>query len=202
MTISEINYKVKKKLKNIVRYYFFQYPRVLKYKLLSDPSVRIKGSVKQLQPILFVGQGDVIFGNNIDIGYFPSPYYFNSYSHIDLRGDGASVIIGDNVKINNNLSIISSNSSITIQKNCLIGLNVTIMTSDFHNTNPKKRRCENCEDFPVLIEENVFIGNNVTILKGTIVGKNSVVANGTIVSKNVPANVITAGIPNKTIKVL
>lgn len=36
MTINEFSFKVKRKLKNIIGYVLFQYPRVLKYKMLSS----------------------------------------------------------------------------------------------------------------------------------------------------------------------
>ncbi len=36
MTINEFAFKVKRKLKNLAGYYLFQYPRILKYKLLSN----------------------------------------------------------------------------------------------------------------------------------------------------------------------
>jgi len=75
-----------------------------------------------------------------------------------------------------------------------------ILDSDFHALHPQKRIGGIPLTGKVQIEENVFIGSRVTILKGVTIGKNSVVANGSIVSKSIPANVIAAGIPCKIIK--
>lgn len=41
-------------------------------------------------------------------------------------------------------------------------------------------------DAPVVIEDDVWIGANVTILKGVTIGKGAVVAAGSVVTKNTP----------------
>lgn len=52
----------------------------------------------------------------------------------------------------------------------------------------------------MIIEDNVFIGNNVKIPKGVRIGKNSVIAYGSIVTKSIPANVIAGGNPAKMVR--
>lgn len=54
----------------------------------------------------------------------------------------------------------------------------------------------------MIIGKNVWIGNNVTILKNSEVGDNTIIAAGAVVSGKFPANVIIGGVPAKTIKVL
>ena len=51
----------------------------------------------------------------------------------------------------------------------------------------------------VVIEDNVFIGNNVTILKGVRIGKNTVVAAGSVVTKSFPNDVVIGGVPAQII---
>jgi maltose O-acetyltransferase len=51
----------------------------------------------------------------------------------------------------------------------------------------------------VEIGENVFIGSNVTILKGVRIGNNSVIACGSLVTKSIPDNTIAGGVPAKII---
>jgi maltose O-acetyltransferase len=46
----------------------------------------------------------------------------------------------------------------------------------------------------------VFLGSNVTILKGVTIGKNSIIGNGSVVTKNIPENVVAAGNPAKFIR--
>jgi len=54
MTLTNFIYKVKSKLKNIIGYWIFQYPRVLKDKFLSD-NKNIIGSPKCNQPTQLLG---------------------------------------------------------------------------------------------------------------------------------------------------
>ena len=56
------------------------------------------------------------------------------------------------------------------------------------------------EPKPVNIENNVWLGVNVTVLKGVTIGENSVIGAGSIVSKSIPCNVIAAGNPCVVIK--
>ncbi|GAB4290218.1 MAG: hypothetical protein Kow0068_15660 [Marinilabiliales bacterium] len=46
----------------------------------------------------------------------------------------------------------------------------------------------------------MFIGNNVTILKGVTISENSVVGNSSLVVKDIPPNCIAAGNPAKVIR--
>ena len=89
----------------------------------------------------------------------------------------------------------------------VIGPNLTIITGD-HNTSvlgnyiceTMQKRPEDDQD--VIIESDVWIGCNVTILKGVTIGENSVIGAGSVVSGSIPANCIAAGNPCKVIKQL
>ena len=47
---------------------------------------------------------------------------------------------------------------------------------------------------------NVWIGNNVIILKNSSIGDNSIIAAGAVVSGSFHANVVIGGVPAITIK--
>ena len=64
-----------------------------------------------------------------------------------------------------------------------------------HNSNPNDVGCA-----PVVIEDNVWLGANVTVLKGVRIGRDSVVAAGSVVTRDLPAGVLAAGVPAKVIK--
>lgn len=172
--------------------------RVLYYKHISSCN-RISGEPMLLQPLFAVGPGKVCFGSNVKIGCNPSPYLYNTYAHFDLRDENSEINISDNVWINNNVVLIADCAKISIGKNTIIGPNLSVFTSDFHDINPN-RMSANYIKSDVVIGENVFIGMNVTILKGVSVGDNTVIGTGSIVSKSFPANVVIAGNPAKIIK--
>lgn len=53
---------------------------------------------------------------------------------------------------------------------------------------------------PVIIEDNVWLGEFVSVLPGVTIGKGTIVGANSVVSKSLPANVIAVGIPAKPIK--
>jgi acetyltransferase-like isoleucine patch superfamily enzyme len=55
-------------------------------------------------------------------------------------------------------------------------------------------------DMPVVIEDDVWCGANVTILKGVTIGHGSVVAAGAVVTKSFPPYSIIGGVPAKLIR--
>ena len=55
-------------------------------------------------------------------------------------------------------------------------------------------------DKDVIIDEDVWIGCNVTILKGVHIGRGSIVAAGSIVTRSVPVYSIVGGNPARVIK--
>lgn len=51
----------------------------------------------------------------------------------------------------------------------------------------------------VIIGNNVWLGENVTILKGVSIGDNVIIGYGSIVTKSIPANSVAVGAPAKVI---
>ena len=106
---------------------------------------------------------------------------------------GAKIFIGDNCGFSG--TVIGAFCSITINNNVRCGANTLITDSDWHIGDPRTG-----EDKPVVLEDNVWLGEGVKVLKGVIIGKNSVIGAGSVVVKNIPANVIAAGNPCKVIR--
>lgn len=188
------------KILSILRKYFFITMRIKKYQILSSCK-RVSGKPKLYQPILLSGMGKIVFKDNVQIGVVNSQNFYTHYCYVEARNRDSTVIIGNNVSINNGFSAVAL-SEIVIEDNVLIGVNCSIVDSDGHFLQPDRRHEKHPPTFGVYIRENVFMGSNVTVMKGVEIGKNSVVGSGSVVTKNIPENVIVAGNPAKVLKQL
>ena len=94
---------------------------------------------------------------------------------------------------------IYAKSKITIGNNVLIGAGCIIMDNDSHNSDPAKRLLKVVPSKPIIIEDNVFIGLQCTILKGVTIGENSVIGANSVVFNSIPENSIALGNPCKVI---
>ena len=54
----------------------------------------------------------------------------------------------------------------------------------------------------VVVEDDVWLGMNVVVLKGCRIGKGTVVAANSVVTRSLPAGVIAAGVPARVIREL
>ena len=55
---------------------------------------------------------------------------------------------------------------------------------------------------PVIIEDNVWIGDKATICPGVHVGRNAIIGANSVVTKDVPTNAVVGGNPAKIIRIL
>lgn len=158
-------------------------------------TLKPEGKVGHNDAVLFAGTGRVLLGKGNTFGYYPSPLYFSSYSHIEARCEDACIRIGNNNHFNNGLSIIAEHGNINIGDDCLFGMEVSIINSDFHPIRIADRHMGTQKSKDVVIGNNVFIGSNVSICKGVHIGDNAVIANGAVVFDDVKENTIVRGNP-------
>ena len=144
-----------------------------------------------------------------------SPVYKHSMKHCgknvylrptcsDLKGL-YNLSIGDGSSIPKGSVFYCTEAPLTIGRKVIFGPNPTIITGD-HRINvvgkfimdSNEKLPEN--DAPVVIEDDVWCGANVTILKGVTIGRGSVVAAGAVVTKSCPPYSIIGGVPAKVLK--
>lgn len=118
-----------------------------------------------------------------------------------------NISCGKSVYIGPNATLIAANAPIIIKGHFMSGPGLTIITGDHRIDIPDKYMDEvkveeklSTNDQPVIIEEDVWCGANVTILKGVTIGKGSVIAAGAVVTNSVGKCEIWGGIPAKKIK--
>ena len=104
---------------------------------------------------------------------------------------GTNVELGDNVFINFNCTILDT-CKVTIGARTLLASNVSL----FSGTHPLDPDVRNGTKGPELggeihIEEDCWIGGNVTVIPGVRIGKGSVVGAGSVVTKVSAPNILT-----------
>ena len=109
---------------------------------------------------------------------------------------GGKLTIGNDVFVNFGTTICSANK-VSIGDKVKIGPYCMIHDTDFHVQGEDFAKVEGV---PVIIEENVWLGSRVIVLKGTVIGKGSIIAAGSVVSGIIPPNVIAGGIPARVIR--
>lgn len=109
------------------------------------------------------------------------------------------IMIGDHVLISPDVRI-SAAKQITIADACMLASHVYITDSDWHGIYDRSMPSNDIQ--PVVLEENVWVGDSAVICKGVTIGRNSIVGAGSVVSSDIPSNVIAAGNPAKIIKPL
>ena len=118
-------------------------------------------------------------------------------------------ILGDSVRVGTNSALEPENkigNNVTIRhgvflEQCRIGSNVfigpnVVFTDDLHPHCPSWDKCLG----GAIIEDNVSIGANTTILPGVKIGKNSLIGAGSVVAKDIPANSVALGNPARVVK--
>lgn len=137
---------------------------------------------------------DVKFGENVKIPY---PNLINLYGceigdncfigpFVEIQEDA---MIGKNTRIQSHTFICSK---VRIGDNVFIGHGVIFINDRY------PVRCNSDVWEQTIIEDNVVIGSNVTILPCRVY-QNALVGAGAVVTKNVPMGMIVAGNPAKVI---
>lgn len=110
---------------------------------------------------------------------------------------GGKLKIGNRCFFNRNCSITCVDE-ISIGDGCTFANNLVIVDHDHNIYSDRKKKPYTTGK--ISIGNNVWVGANVTILKGVAIGNNAVIAAGAVVTHDVDENCIYGGVPAKRIK--
>ncbi len=152
-------------------------------------------ALKKIPKYMFLYVGRGMFsqcGNNVN---------FNFFDHFDFK----NICLSDNVAVSNGAHWSAPNARIIVGKKVMFGPNSTILTGD-HVFDVVGKYMYDCnlkrtgDDLDVVIEDDVWVGANVTILKGVTIGKGAIVAACALVREDVPSYAIVGGVPAKVLR--
>ncbi len=128
----------------------------------------------------------------------------------DIKGL-QNLSVGDGTSIPKGTTIYCTEAPCVIGKKVVFGPKPTIITGDHRidlvgkyiidvTVDDKFTDGINPYDAQVTIEDDVWVGANVTILKGVTIGRGSVVAAGAVVTKSCAPYSIIGGVPAKLLR--
>lgn len=110
------------------------------------------------------------------------------------------VNMGENIHIYGKVSWNTEPWIITLGNNVYITDGVKFITHDGGTLIFRKKITDLEITKPIVIGNDVYIGNNVIILPGVKIGNNVVIGAGAVVTRNIPNNSLAVGIPARVIK--
>ncbi len=125
----------------------------------------------------------------------------NCALHAREPGKNGEFIVGEGSHIGDN-TIIDLTDKVEIGRNVAIGPNCTLYTHDhdYKNTANVAAWKGPLIKHPIIIEDGVWVGSNVTILPGVTISKNAVIAAGAVVNRSLEGEAIYGGVPAKLLK--
>jgi acetyltransferase-like isoleucine patch superfamily enzyme len=122
-----------------------------------------------------------------------------------VDGKLPELVIGDGTFVGHGCAF-HAGRSIRIGRHCLFATGAAVYDLDGHPLDAARRRAGEPsppDDIaPVVVGDDVWVGNGAIILKGVTVGDRAVVAARSVVTKDVPPDTVVAGNPARVVKEL
>lgn len=132
--------------------------------------------------------------------------YFGKNAALGIPADlkkPQNIYLYDNVRIGRRSTIMTmGNSKFIMKRGCLTSEGLTVVTSN-HRQRIGTFLSGGNEDNDyrdIIVEEDVWIGINVTLLSGAHIGRGAIIGAGSIVTKEIPPYAVAVGNPARVIK--
>lgn len=148
-----------------------------------------------------IGRIDVNWPHLVRIGYETS--VLNGVVLDICHGSwrpGLAITIGDHCYIGRGVEF-NCRERITVGNDCLIAAGSRLIDHDHGMLVGQPMRLQEGPEAAIVIEDDVWLGANVIVLKGVTVGRGAVVAAGAVVNRSIPAFEIWGGVPARRLGV-
>jgi carbonic anhydrase/acetyltransferase-like protein (isoleucine patch superfamily) len=183
-----------------IRETWLRFARFFWYEPLFRSQCQRVGEGFEMETLPYIhGSGHITLGDRVRFGGQPVFVFGN-------RGEQPPELsLGDGTFLGH-LVIISCAARVEIGKHCLIAAGVQISDYDGHPLDAAQRRAgeptppENIR--PVVIGDDVWIGQSAIVLKGVTIGPRAIIGAGAVVTRDVAADSVVAGNPARVVKQL
>jgi acetyltransferase-like isoleucine patch superfamily enzyme len=149
------------------------------------------------RPLYLRGKESLIFERGLTTGHA---------CRFDLKGEVKTLIIGENCEMGDNMHIVAY-EKVEIGRNVLIASKVFISDTNhgvykgYNSSTPFEAPNERkLITLPIIIGNNVWVGENAVILAGSVIGNGCIIGANAVVKGKFNDNCIIAGVPAKVIK--
>ncbi|SFV65489.1 transferase, hexapeptide repeat family [hydrothermal vent metagenome] len=120
-------------------------------------------------------------------------------THIEIIGENSQIYIGKNCIIGHESYLSAKEGKkLIIKEKCMLSRNVKLMTSDGHPIYQNNKIINHAKD--IIINESVWLADNVTILKSVVVGNDCVIGINSTLTHSIESHTVAVGNPAKVVK--
>ena len=109
---------------------------------------------------------------------------------------GPAITVGDRCYVGRGVDF-NCRERIAVGNDCLIAAGCRLIDHDHGMAVGEPMRAQVGPEGAITVEDDVWLGANVVVLKGVTIGRGAVVAAGAVVTRSVPAYEIWGGVPAK-----
>lgn len=201
--------KVFAKIMHHIIRFIYPYIKDIEHEYNDAKTRELRTKFKKIGRYSTIGTNPIIHGpENISIGehvFAREGFRLEAIKSAGNQTFNPELIIGDNITTGDYIHI-GCVEKVQIGNGCLIADKVFI-TDHFHGSITKEAVKTPLGDRPltskpVIIGNNVWLGNSVSIMPGVTLGDNVIVGANSVVTHSFPANSVIAGCPARLIKML
>jgi bifunctional N-acetylglucosamine-1-phosphate-uridyltransferase/glucosamine-1-phosphate-acetyltransferase GlmU-like protein len=100
----------------------------------------------------------------------------------------------------NRYTIFDAHEKIEVGCNCMVGPHCYFTDANHGMAAGRPVNQQSMDKKPVIIEDDVWLGAGVIVLRGVRIGRGAVIGAGAVVTKDIPADAIVAGVPAREIR--
>jgi acetyltransferase-like isoleucine patch superfamily enzyme len=100
----------------------------------------------------------------------------------------------------NRYTMFDAHAGMEIGRNCMIGPHCYLTDSDHGVAAGPAVKSQSMRSVPVILEDEVWLGAHVVVLRGVRLGRGAVVGAGSVVTTDIPGRAVAVGVPARVVK--